>query len=254
MPILLASAVIVSTAAGAFAQRVSGLGFSLIAAPSLALAVGPRDGIALTNLLAIVVAMAVFALSARHVDAGKAAVLIPSGLIGVVPGTIVFHLLPASWLQVAVGAVTGLGLAAISATRRLRAAAGMPVTGRRRAAAGMPATAAAGLASGFTTAVGGAGGPALTIYASATQWPQPQFAATGQISYAVQAAAALALKGGPRLPFPWLGGMIAAALAGLACAHLLAHRVSPARARRAAIVIAALASAATVIHGVVSLA
>src|SRR5215472_10904681 len=242
MPILVASAVIVSTAAGAFAQRVSGLGFSLIAAPSLALAVGPRDGVALTNVLAMVVAIAVFAPSAGHVDAGKAAVLVPAGLIGVVPGTIVFHLLPASWLQVAVGAVTGLGLAAVSAARRLRAAARMP------------ATAAAGLASGFTTAVGGAGGPALTIYAIATQWPQEQFAATGQISYAVQAAAALALKGSPRLPFPWLGGMIAAALAGLACAHLLAHRVSPARARRAAIVIASLASAATVIHGIISLA
>jgi uncharacterized membrane protein YfcA len=116
----------------------------------------------------------------------------------------------------------------------------------------MPSTAAAGLTSGFTTAVGGAGGPALTIYAIATRWPQPQFAATGQISYAVQAAAALALKGGPRLPFPWLGGLIAAALAGLTCAHLIAHRVNPARARRAAIVIAALASAATVIHGVIS--
>ena len=130
----------------------------------------------------------------------------------------------------------------------------MSTARRLRAAARMPATAAAGLASGFTTAVGGAGGPALTIYAIATQWPQPQFAATGQISYAVQAAAALALKGSPRLPFPWLGGLIAAALAGLACAHLLAHRVNPARARRAAIVIAALASAATVIHGIISLA
>jgi hypothetical protein len=58
----------------------------------------------------------------------------------------------------------------------------------------------------------------------------------------------------PRLPFPWLAGLIAAALAGLACAHLFAHRINPARARRAAIVIATLASAATVIHGIISLA
>src|SRR5215469_7562080 len=95
MPILVASAVIMSTAVGAFAQQVSGLGFALIAAPSLALAVGPRDGVALTNVLAMVVAMAVFAPSARNVDAAKAVVLIPAGLIGVVPGTIVFHVLPA---------------------------------------------------------------------------------------------------------------------------------------------------------------
>jgi uncharacterized protein len=238
MPILLACAVIVTTAAGAFAQRVSGLGFSLIAAPSLALAAGPRDGVALTNLLAMVVAAAVFAPCARQVDAAKAVVLIPAGLTGVIPGTIVFRLLPASGLQIAVGAITGLGLAAVSATRHPRAAARLPVT------------VAAGLASGFTTAVGGAGGPALTIYAIATGWPQPRFAATGQISYAVQAAAALALKGTPRLSPPWLGGTIAAALTGLACAHLLAHRVSPGQARRAAITLAALATVATVIHGV----
>jgi len=240
MPILIASVVIVTTAAGAFTQRVSGLGFSLIAAPSLALALGPRDGIALTNLLAMVVAIAVFAPSVRHVDAAKAVVLIPAGLIGVVPGTIVFGLLPASGLLVAVGAVTGLGLAAVTAIRRLRAAPRVP------------ATAAAGLASGFTTALGGAGGPALTIYAIATEWPQPQFAATGQINYAVQAAAALALKGNPRVCLAWLTGTFAAALVGLACGHLLARRVQTTRARHAAIAIAAVATTATVIYGVLS--
>jgi uncharacterized membrane protein YfcA len=240
MAILLASVVIVSTAAGAFAQRVSGLGFSLIAAPSLALALGPRDGVALVNLLAIVVAAAVFAPCARHVDKAKSAVLIPAGLIGVVPGAIVFQLLPVDSLQVAVGAVTGLGLIAVSVTRRLHAAPSVPVT------------AAAGLASGFTTAVGGAGGPALTVYAVATRWPQAQFAATGQILYALQAAAALAFKGVPHLALPWLGATIAAALGGLACGHLLAHRVDPGSARRAAIVVAALATVVTVIHGIIS--
>jgi uncharacterized membrane protein YfcA len=240
MPILLGAIVIVTIALGAFAQRLSGLGFSLIAAPSLALAVGPRDGVALTNLLAVVVAIAVLAPVARDLDVAKAVVLIPAGLIGVIPGTILFRLLPDRWLQVAVGAVTGLGLAAVFAIRRLRATPRVPVT------------AAAGLASGFTAALGGAGGPALTIYAVATEWPQPQFAATGQISYAVQGVAALALKGNLRLSPAWLAGMVAAALAGLGCAHLLAHRVNTARARQAAIAIAALATAAAVIEGILS--
>jgi hypothetical protein len=237
MPILLTASVIVAAAAGGFAQRASGLGFSLIAAPLLALAAGPRDGVALTNLLALVVALAVFATSGRRVDRARAAILIPAGLFGVVPGTIVFRLLPASWLQVTVGAVTGLGLAAAAIARRLRMT---PRPGT---------TAAAGLASGFSSAVAGAGGPALTVYAIATDWPQPLFAATGQVSYALQAAAALTLKGIPPLPLPWLGAAVAATLAGVAAAHLLAHRIDPAHARRAAIVIAALASAVTLIRG-----
>jgi hypothetical protein len=201
MPILLTASVIVAAAAGGFAQRASGLGFSLIAAPLLALAAGPRDGVALTNLLALVVALAVFATSGRRVDRARAAILIPAGLFGVVPGTIVFRLLPASWLQVTVGAVTGLGLAAAAIARRLRMT---PRPGT---------TAAAGLASGFSS------------------------------------AAALTLKGIPPLPLPWLGAAVAATLAGVAAAHLLAHRIDPAHARRAAIVIAALASAVTLIRG-----
>jgi uncharacterized protein len=109
MPYPLAAAVLPAAAAGAFAQRVSGLGFSLIVAPTLALAAGPRDGVALTNLLSMVVALGVFASSARNLDVAKSAILIPAGLIGVIPGSIVFDLLPAGPLQVIVGVLTGLG-------------------------------------------------------------------------------------------------------------------------------------------------
>ncbi len=240
MPTALAAAVITAAVAGGFAQRISGLGFALIAAPSLALAVGPREGVALANLLAMVVALTVFATSARNFDTAKARVLVPAGLVGVVPGTIAFWLLPAGPLQITVGAVTGLGLAAVAVARRLRAAP-RPIT-----------TAAAGFASGITTAVAGAGGPALTIYAVATDWSQPQFAATAQVSYATQAAAALAIKGIPPIPGAWLGAAIAAALGGVTAAHLLAHRINAVHARRAAISIAALATALTVIHGILA--
>jgi hypothetical protein len=241
MTIVPVAAVILAAAAGGFAQRASGLGFSLIVAPSLALAAGPRDGVALTNLLSMAVALAVFATSARHLDTARCAVLIPAGLAGVIPGTIVFSLLPVAPLQVTVGAVTGLGLAAV-------AIAG----GRLRAAPRPATTAAAGLASGFTTAVAGAGGPPLTIYAIATDWPQPQFAATAQVSYALAAAAALGLKGIPAVPVSWLAAALAAAVGGVAAAHLLAPRIDAGHARRAAIAVAALAAALTLARGIAS--
>lgn len=241
MPIDLTVAVIGVAVVGGFAQRVSGLGFSLIAAPSLALAVGPRAGVAVTNLLAMAVALAVLATSSRRLDIRRARILVPAGLIGVVPGTIAFYLLPANWLQVTVGAVTGLGLAAVSIARRLRAAPSLATT------------TVAGLASGFSSAVAGAGGPPLVIYAIATDWPQPQFAATGQIAYALQAATALAIKGVPSLPLLWLSAAIAATLSGVAAAHLLASRINTAHARRAAIVTAALATALATIHAIAHL-
>jgi len=242
MPIDLTVAVMAVAAVGGFAQRVSGLGFSLIAAPSLALAVGPRAGVAVTNLLAIVVAFAVLATSARRLEVSRARILVPAGLIGVIPGTVAFYLLPVNWLQVTVGAITGLGLAAVSVARRLHAAPNLATT------------ASAGLASGFTSAVAGAGGPALVIYAIATDWPQPQFAATAQIAYALQAATALAIKGVPPLPVPWLVAAIAATLTGVAVAHLLANRINPAHARRAAIATAALATILATVRAIAHLA
>jgi uncharacterized protein len=233
-------AVLVAVFAGATLQRLSGIGFSLIAAPALALISGPRGGVTLTNLLAVVVALAVFASSGRRVDRAKALILIPAGLIGVLPGTVLARVLPAGPLQVAVGGITALGLAAVLLAPRLRAEAG-PVT-----------TGCAGLASGFTAGAAGAGGPGLTVYAVTVGWPQPEFVATGQLSYVTQGAAALAIKGVPPVPGAWLAAAVAAVLCGLLAGQLAARRIDGVRARRAAIVIAGLAALATVVKGLLS--
>ena len=239
MPAALIAAV-AAVFAGAVLQRLAGIGFSLVAAPALALISGPRGGVTLTNLLAVVVALAVFATSARRVDWPRARILLPAGLIGVLPGTVLSRLLPPGPLQVAVGTITAVGLAAVLLAPRLRAQA-RPVT-----------TGCAGLASGFTAAAAGAGGPALTVYAVAAGWPQPEFAATGQLSYATQGAAALAVKGFPPVPGGWLAATVAAVLCGLLTGHLAARRIDGARARRVAVAIAGLAALATVAHGLLA--
>jgi uncharacterized membrane protein YfcA len=233
----LIAAVAAAVFAGAVFQRLSGIGFSLVAAPALALISGPRSGVTLTNLLAIVVALVVFATSARRIDRAKALILIPAGLIGVLPGTVLSRLLPPGPLQVAVGTITALGLAAVLLAPRLRAEA-HPVT-----------TGCVGLASGFSAAAAGAGGPALTLYAVATSWPQPEFVATAQLIFATQGAVALAIKGLPPVPGAWLGVAVTAVLVGLLAGHLAARRIDGARARRAAIAIAGLAALATVVKG-----
>lgn len=240
MDLALIAAVAAAVFGGAVFQRLSGIGFSLVAAPALALISGPRSGVTLTNLLAVVVALAVFATSARRVDRAKALILIPAGLIGVLPGTALFRLLSPGQLQVAVGIITALGLAAVLLAPGLRGEA-RPIS-----------TGCAGLASGFSAAAAGAGGPALTVYAVATSWPQPEFVATSQLSYATQGTAALAIKGLPPVPGAWLGVAVTAALCGLLAGHLAARRIDSARARRAAVAIAALAALVTVVKGLLS--
>jgi uncharacterized protein len=238
--VTLIAAVAAAVFAGAVLQRLSGIGFSLVAAPALALICGPRSGVTLTNLLAIVVALVVFATSAGRVDRAKARILIPAGLLGVLPGTLLFRLLPLGQLEIAVGTITAVGLAAVLFASRLRTTARPVITG------------CAGLASGFSAAAAGAGGPALTVYAVVTSWPQPEFVATGQLSYATQGAAALAIKGFPSVPGAWVGAAAAAVLCGLLAGHLAARRIDSARARRVAVAIAALAAVATVVKGILS--
>lgn len=223
---------------GALAQRLAGIGFSLIAAPALTLAIGPSAGVGLTNLLTLLVAFAVLVTSACRVDLARSLLLVPAGLMGVLPGAILASVLPARPLQVVVGAIAGLGLLAVVAAPRLR------VRPSRAA------TICAGAGSGLTTALAGAGGPVLTVYAVATHWPQQEFIATGQLNYAIQAAMALAIRGVPGLPAAtWFTGAAAAILVGLAAGAFLTCRISGDHARKATIVLAGLAALATVIAG-----
>jgi uncharacterized protein len=240
MPLDLSVVTEAAVLVGALAQRLTGIGFSLIVAPALTLAIGPSAGVGLTNLLTLLVAFAVLVTSGCRVDVARSLLLVPAGLMGVLLGSILVHLLPARPLQVAVGAIAGLGLLAVVAAPRLRVRPSRAVT------------VCAGAASGLTTALAGAGGPALTVYAVATHWPQQEFIATGQLNYAIQAALALSIKGVPSFPAAWFPGAATAILAGLAAGAYLASRTSGHRARQATIVLAGLAALATVIAGAAS--
>jgi uncharacterized protein len=238
MPLDLSVVTETAVLVGAVAQRLTGIGFSLIVAPALTLAIGPSAGVGLTNLLTLLVAFAVLATSACRVDLLRSLLLVPAGLAGVLPGSILVRFLPARPLQVAVGAVTGLGLLAVVAAPRLRVRPSRAVTMW------------AGVGSGLTTALAGAGGPALTVYAVATHWPQQEFIATGQLNYAIQAAVALAIKGAPGLPAAaWFGCAAAAIVIGLTAGAYLTRRISGVHARKATIILAGLAALATVMAG-----
>jgi uncharacterized protein len=76
---LLLIAAVAAVFAGALFQRLSGIGFSLVAAPALALISGPRSGVTLTNLLA-------GHLAAPRIDGARArrAAIIIAGLAALV--------------------------------------------------------------------------------------------------------------------------------------------------------------------------
>lgn len=227
---------------GAGTQRVTGLGFALVASPFTVLLLGPFQGVLVINACGAVTALVVLTQVWRDVDVRKAGLLLGPALLAVLPGAWVARNLPAPVLGVVVGGLVLTALLAVVASERARVLRGRP------------GAVIAGVGSGFFNVTVGAGGPAIAVYAVSTGWAQRRFAATAQLIFAVLSAASLAAKGDrPSLaPAGWLTVM-AGLVAGILAGNLLAERVPAERARWAVVVLAIVGAALTVGKGLAQL-
>lgn len=231
----LAAAVLV----GAVTMRATGMGFALVAAPFLVLALGPFEGILVANVCGTASALLNLTQVHSDIDWRRARWVIPAGVVGVVPGAVAVRVLPSAVLSIVIGAIVLLGLAFTVAARNLTVPNSPLVAG------------AGGLASGFMNVTAGVGGPGLVVYALATDWPHARFAATAQVHFAVLGVASLAMK----LALPslgWLGWLVLAAALGLGLAggNLLARRIDASAAMRLVIAIAGLGAVLALVQGV----
>ncbi|GAA1508003.1 hypothetical protein BJ978_001284 [Agromyces terreus] len=245
---MLLAAVAVSVLVGAFAQRVTGMGFALVASPALVILLGPFDGVIVVNLCAVVSSILILPRVWRFIEWGRFGLLVVPALVGTVAGALVAAHVPGAQLQVVIGVLV---IAALTVT--------LLVTRSERTARGWPPAVIAGGASGVMNAAAGVGGPALSVYAVATRWAQSGFAATAQPYFVVIGTASLVLKLGqtgwavPGLEpgaWPWI---VVALLAGLGLAELLHRRIPHHAARIAVIAIAYLGGAAALVDGALEL-
>jgi uncharacterized membrane protein YfcA len=227
---------------GAGAQRVTGLGFSLVASPFMVLLLGPFNGVLVINACGAVAASIVLTQVWRDVDLRRAVLLIVPALPAVAVGAWMARSLPAAPLAIVVGLLILVALVAVVASERARV-----LRGTRGAVI-------AGIGSGFLNVTVGAGGPAVAVYAVSIQWAQRNFAATAQLVFAALGVASLVAKGGrPSMATAgWItvaGGLLIGILAG----NHLAERVSPERAQTAVIFLAMAGALLTVVKGVIQL-
>ncbi len=227
---------------GAGTQRVTGLGFALVASPFMVLLLGPFDGVLLINACGAVTAAIVLTQVWRDVELRKAALLLGPALPAVVLGAWVARHLPAPVLAVAVGGLVLVALLAVVSSERARVLRGNP------------GAVIAGVGSGFLNATVGAGGPAIAVYAVSTNWAHRRFAATAQLIFAVLSTASLAAKGGrPSLTAAGWIIVVSGLLVGIATGGLLAERIPAERARWAVVVLAMAGAALTVAKGLIAL-
>lgn len=227
---------------GATTQRVTGMGFALVAGPLLVLLLGPGPGVLLEQVVGIVVSALVFVTVWRDVDWRVLPWLLVPALVGTVPGVMVAKVLPDAWLQVAVGWLVLVALLATLASARARV-----FHGRRGATA-------SGLLSGFMNATAGVGGPAIVLYRISSDWPHRAFVATAQVYFTVISAAVIGARGVPHLTTATWAAAGVALFVGLGLGSLLAPRVPERTARRLVVAVALVGAVATIVKGATALA
>lgn len=231
-----------ATFLGAVAQRSTGMGFALLASPFLTLVLGPFEGILVANVCGTAASALNLTQVWQDIDWRRALVLVPTGLIGIIPGAVAVVYAPSAPLMVGVSLVVILGL---GLTLLLR---GRTLPNSR------PLAAAGGLASGFMNVTAGVGGPGVVIYARATAWPHHRFAATAQLHFMALGIASLAAKQSlPSLPWAGWAALAVALLGGLLVGNRLSQRLDPVLAMRIVMIVALAGASTALLRGVLEL-
>jgi uncharacterized membrane protein YfcA len=226
---------------GASVQRMSGMGFALVAAPALALLLGAAQGVVLSNCAAGAISAIGLVTSWRQVRPAAMLPLVAAAACSVPLGAWAAARLPEPKLLAVTGALVTVAVLLVMSGARVAA-----LRGRGGALA-------AGAASGFMNSAAGVGGPALSLYAVNAGWTVREFVPNAQFYGLLVNLLSITAKGAPRLAGPaWLA--VAAALAGGAViGHLLADRVPEARARRIVLLLALAGGATTLVKGLSAL-
>lgn len=232
---------------GAGMQRITGMGFALVAAPFLVLLLGPVEGVVLVNLCGAVTAGAIIFRVVRDIDWRRYAALASAALLGIIPASFLIRLIPPAVLEISIGVLLAVGLTVLLALKSVKLPA------RRRYLW------TAGGVSGFMNTAAGVGGPAVSMYSIATGWNHRSFAATMQPYFFTIGCFSLVSKAitapdtFPVLPWGmWLAVAIAC-LAGLVLGDVTAKHVPARTAQLLLIVLAYLGSAATIVRGVLDI-
>lgn len=236
--------VLAAVVMGAGMQRVTGMGFALVAAPFLVLLLGPVEGVVLVNVCGAVTAGAIIFRVVKDIDWKRYAALAASALLGIIPAAVLIRLIPAPVLEISIGVILAVGLTVLLVLK----SATLPQRRRYLLTAG-------GL-SGFMNTAAGVGGPAVSMYSIATRWQHKSFAATMQpyfftigtfslISKAITVPATF-----PVLPLAMWLAVAVACLAGLVLGDLASRHVPARAAQILLIILAYLGAAATIIRGI----
>lgn len=227
---------------GALTQRLTGVGFALVASPLLVLILGPIQGVVITNVFGVATALMVYVFHIRGVEYRKVLPILAAAAVAVIPGALLAQALPAHVLAIGAGSLVVAALALSVLAKRIPHVKAWP------------GQVVAGAVSGFMNVIAGVGGPAITAYAVASEWEHRRFAISVQFYFAVLGT--LSLIGRGALPtisaIDWVAATVALAL-GLLGGQLLSRWVPVKVARSVCLILALVGGLAVIARGVLDM-
>ncbi|MFS2087733.1 TSUP family transporter [Paenarthrobacter nicotinovorans] len=197
---------------GAATQRLTGLGFALVATPFLVLVTGPAEGVSLGNALSAVLCLTVVVTTWRSIQWRRVLTMFIPALADIRLGALVVSSVSTTTLLLGVGSISVAAVVAVILSRR------------RALLPGLPGALIAGALSGFMNTTAGLGGPMVAVHSASERWSPKEFVGTAQVFLLGVNSLSLAGKGLPATVPPML---CVASLAAVALGAGTGHFLSP---------------------------
>lgn len=229
-------------------QRVSGIGFSLVALPLLVLVVGPLDSVTLIVINSGITSAAMTIGAIREVAWKRLIWLsVPSAIISF-PAILLLNVMPVPVVSLLIA--TLLTICTITLVTEVKV----------RRQIGRLGEISVGLVSGFMNSAAGVAGPAISAYAFSAGWSYRTFVATAQPYFIISDAAVLLAKfafretGETSLLMPnQIGFAVLGCVAGLIIGNKISRWISETTGRWVVVVVAGLGAVTTAGRAIVSL-
>jgi uncharacterized membrane protein YfcA len=233
---VLAAAITVILLAGSL-QRLSGVGFALVASPIMMVAVGPGEAVRLVIVTSLV--SSTFSLWATHRDSRPREVLplLPFAIFAIWPAAVLAKSMSAAASSIVAGVIVLVTLGVAARPRR--------VPGRFS----WSQAAIAGTLSGAMNAVAALGGPMAASYGISRRWG-PSLVPNMHLFLLVASLAVLLVRGWPQeTGTVQLVALMASAAAGAAMGGWLASGVAPRTANILTTGVASVGACAAIAQG-----
>lgn len=233
---------------GSSLQRVAGMGLGLIAAPILAIAMGPVQGVMVVNILAMINA-ALTAVSVRQfIDWRRCGYIGSVMVVGSIAGALLIKQISTAWLLILFGVLILGALFVVSLLK-----------GHMPEPKGRLPLLVTGMIGGFTNTLAAVAGPVITVYAQAAKWDHKHFSATLQPLFVIAGGTSFVVKSllgagnlGDTSWLVWPVGILGM-FVGIFLGTRLSKVVSRPRAHQLALLLASAGGVSAVVRGVLAL-